>query len=144
MTVELREPSSTPVRSLSNAGQVVEDLNAGVAPHQRAIPAGPVHCGSQMAISAGPAYNSMKWVTVDPIWPEWACGCGFRMDIESVDPVSAVWIAALRRQSLEHELTIAQNTLELAFGKAVAAGVDPYALAEVAGIPAADVETLLQ
>ncbi|MCT9869788.1 hypothetical protein [Paenarthrobacter aurescens] len=133
MTVALREPGST-----SLAEQAVD-----VATEQ-VLPMGPVHCGSHMAISAGPTYDSMKWVSVEPVWPEWACGCGFRMDIDAVDPVSAVWIAALRRQSLEHELAIAQNTLELAFNKAVDAGIEPQALAEVAGVPAIEVETLLR
>ncbi|MEJ1116813.1 hypothetical protein WBN73_21130 [Paenarthrobacter sp. CCNWLY172] len=107
------------------------------------IPVGPVHCGAHMAISAGPSHDAMKWVSVEPIWPEWACGCGFRMDIDAIDPVSGVWIAALRRQSLQHELAISQNTLALAFRKAVDAGVNPQALAEVAGVPAAEIETLL-
>jgi len=132
MTVALREPSSTPV-----AENTVEVLT------EQVIPMGPVHCGSHMAISAGPSYDSMKWVSVEPIWPEWACGCGFRMDIDALDPVSAVWIAALRRQSLQHELAISQSTLALAFKKAVDAGVDPRALAEVAGVPAVEIETLL-
>ncbi|MFF2844667.1 hypothetical protein [Paenarthrobacter sp. NPDC057981] len=132
MTVSLREQSSAPV-----AETAVEVLTDQV------VPMGPVHCGSHMAISAGPAYDAMKWVSVEPIWPEWACGCGFRMDIDALDPVSAVWIAALRRQSLQHELAISQNTLTLAFKKAVDAGVNPSALAEVAGIPAAEIETLL-
>jgi hypothetical protein len=65
------------------------------------------------------------------------------MDIDAIDPVSGVWIAALRRQSLQHELAISQNTLALAFRKAVDAGVNPQALAEVAGVPAAEIETLL-
>jgi hypothetical protein len=86
----------------------------------------------------------MKWVSVEPVWPEWSCGCGFRMDIDAMDPMSGVWIAALRRQSLQHELAIAQNTLELAFNKAVDAGIEPRALAEVAGVPAADVDALLR
>jgi hypothetical protein len=66
------------------------------------------------------------------------------MDIDALDPVSGVWIAALRRQSLQHELAIAQNTLELTFKKAVDAGVDPRALADVTGVPAAEIESLLQ
>lgn len=133
MTVALSEPDST---------SVAEDTLDVVSEHT--ILLGPVHCGSHMAISAGPSYDSMKWVSVEPIWPEWACGCGFRMDIDALDPVSGVWIAALRRQSLQHELAIAQNTLELAFNKAVDAGIEPQALAEVAGVPVADVETLLR
>jgi|GEM_PF-1995653 len=133
MTVALREPSSTPVAE--NTVDIVTE---------QVIPKGPVHCGSHMAISAGPTYDSMQWVSVEPIWPEWACGCGFRMDIDALDPVSGVWIAALRSQSLQHELAIARNTLELAFKKAVDAGVDPYALAEVAGVPATEIDSLLQ
>ncbi|WP_159708950.1 hypothetical protein [Arthrobacter sp. 18067] len=124
MTVALQEPSSA----------LTEPVHAR----------GPVHCGSRMAISAGPAHDSMKWVSVEPIWPEWACSCGFRMDIDALDPVSGVWIAALRRQSLQHELAIAQNTLELAFKKAADAGIEPHALAEAAGVPAEDVESLLR
>ncbi|MCD4853054.1 hypothetical protein LN996_19730 [Arthrobacter sp. AK01] len=124
MTVALQEPSSALTETV----------------HAR----GPVHCGSRMAISASPTHDSMKWVSVEPIWPEWACGCGFRMDIDALDPVSGVWIAALRRQSLQHELAIAQNTLELAFKKAVDAGIEPHALAEAAGVPAGDVESLLR
>ncbi|TVU58010.1 hypothetical protein FQP90_22435 [Paenarthrobacter nitroguajacolicus] len=133
MTVALREPDSTPA-----AGSAVEALTDQV------IPLGPVHCGANMAISAGPTHDSMKWVSVEPIWPEWACGCGFRMDIDAVDPVSGVWIAALRRQSLQHELAIAQNTLQLAFKKAVQAGVEPRALADAAGVPSTDIESLLR
>ncbi|MGJ3192904.1 hypothetical protein [Paenarthrobacter sp. FR1] len=133
MTVALREPDSTPA-----AGSAVEALTDQV------IPLGPVHCGANMAISAGPTHDSMKWVSVEPIWPEWACGCGFRMDIDAVDPVSGVWIAALRRQSLQHELAIAQNTLQLAFKKAVQAGVEPHALADAAGVPSTDIESLLR
>jgi len=133
MTVALREPSSTPVAE--NTVDIVTE---------QAIPQGPVHCGSHMAISAGPSYDSMQWVSVEPIWPEWACGCGFRMDIDASDPVSGVWIAALRRQSLQHELAVAQNTLELTFKKAVDAGVDPRALADVTGVPATEIESLLQ
>ncbi|WP_416403818.1 hypothetical protein [Arthrobacter sp. LFS091] len=133
MTIVLREPSSTPV--VHDDVDVITD---------QVIPAGPVHCGSRMAISAGPAHDAMQWVSVEPIWPEWACGCGFRMDIDAIDPVSGVWIAALRRQSLQHELAISQNTLALAFKRAVDAGVDPVALAEVAGVPAAEIESLLQ
>ncbi|MDR6638442.1 hypothetical protein [Paenarthrobacter nitroguajacolicus] len=133
MTIALREPSSTPVAE-NDVDVITEQV----------IPAGPVHCGSRMAISAGPTFDSMQWVSVEPIWPEWACGCGFRMDIDAVDPVSGVWIAALRRQSLQHELAISQNTLALAFKKAVDAGVNPLALAEVAGVPAAEIEQLLQ
>src|SRR5690349_4656207 len=108
MTIVLREPSSTPV--VHDDVDVITD---------QVIPAGPVHCGSRMAISAGPAHDAMQWVSVEPIWPEWACGCGFRMDIDAIDPVSGVWIAALRRQSLQHELAISQNTLALAFKRAV-------------------------
>ncbi|BCW65030.1 hypothetical protein HAV21_12035 [Paenarthrobacter sp. MSM-2-10-13] len=133
MTVALREPSSKPV-----AENTVDTVT------EQTIPSGPVHCGSHMAISAGPSYDSMQWVAVEPIWPEWACGCGFRMDIDALDPVSGVWIAALRRQSLQHELAIAQNTLELAFKKAVDAGVDPRALAEVTGVPVTEVDLLLK
>ncbi|MBT2588250.1 hypothetical protein J7I86_20780 [Arthrobacter sp. ISL-95] len=133
MTVALRELSSTPVAE--NTVDIVSE---------QVIPQGPVHCGSHMAISAGPSYDSMQWVSVEPIWPEWACGCGFRMDVDALDPVSGVWIAALRRQSLQHELAIAQNTLELAFKKAVDAGVDPRALAEVTGVPATEIDSLLQ
>ncbi|MGO4433989.1 hypothetical protein AB4Y88_12030 [Paenarthrobacter sp. RAF9] len=133
MTIVLREPSSTPV--VHDDVDIITD---------QVIPAGPVHCGSRMAISAGPAHDAMQWVSVEPIWPEWACGCGFRMDIDAIDPVSGVWIAALRRQSLQHELAISQNTLALAFKRAVDAGVDPVALAEVAGVPAAEIESLLQ
>ncbi|MCF3138828.1 hypothetical protein LRQ04_06110 [Paenarthrobacter sp. AR 02] len=133
MTIVLREPSSTPV--VHDDVDVITD---------QVIPAGPVHCGSRMAISAGPAHDAMQWVSVEPICPEWACGCGFRMDIDAIDPVSGVWIAALRRQSLQHELAISQNTLALAFKRAVDAGVDPLALAEVAGVPAAEIESLLQ
>lgn len=133
MTIVLREPSSTPV--VHDDVDVITD---------QVIPAGPVHCGSRMAISSGPAHDAMQWVSVEPIWPEWACGCGFRMDIDAIDPVSGVWIAALRRQSLQHELAISQNTLALAFKRAVDAGVDPVALAEVAGVPAAEIESLLQ
>jgi len=133
MTIVLREPSSTPVAH--DDVDVITD---------QVLPAGPVHCGSRMAISAGPAHDAMQWVSVEPIWPEWACGCGFRMDIDAIDPVSGVWIAALRRQSLQHELAISQNTLALAFKRAVDAGVDPVALAEVAGVPAAEIESLLQ
>lgn len=134
MTVALRESSTTPVAE--NNGDLL-------APEQ-VIPSGPRHCGSAMAISAGPSHDAMQWVSVEPIWPEWACGCGFRMDIDAMDPVSGVWIAALRRQSLQRELAIAQNTLELAFNKAVDAGVDPRALAEAAGVPAAEIESLLR
>ncbi|SEJ82135.1 hypothetical protein SAMN04487917_1168 [Arthrobacter sp. yr096] len=133
MTVALREPDSTPVVETAVEGHT-----------DQVMPMGPMHCGANMAISAGPTYDSMKWVSVEPIWPEWACGCGFRMDIDAVDPVSGVWIAALRRQSLQHELAIAQNTLQLAFRKAVQAGAEPGALAEVAGVPSADIEALLR
>ena len=133
MTVALREPSSTPV-----AGNTVD-----LAP-ERVLPMGPVHCGSHMAISAGPGYDSMQWITVEPVWPEWACSCGFRMDIDALDPVSGVWVAALRRQSLQHELAISQNTLALAFKKAVDAGVEPRALADAAGLPVGEIESLLQ
>lgn len=133
MTVALREPSSTPVA----------EATVDVATEQ-GLPMGPVHCGSHMAISAGPAYDSMQWITVEPLWPEWACSCGFRMDIDALDPVSGVWVAALRRQSLERELSISRNTLALAFKKAVDAGVDPRALAEVAGLPVGEIESLLQ
>jgi len=66
------------------------------------------------------------------------------MDIDALDPVSGVWVAALRRQSLQHELAISQNTLALAFKKAVDAGVDPRALAEVAGLPVGEIESLFQ
>ena len=46
MTVSLREPSSAPV-----AETAVEVLTDQV------VPMGPVHCGSHMAISAGPAFD---------------------------------------------------------------------------------------
>ncbi|MFE4198690.1 hypothetical protein ACFRJ9_22810 [Paenarthrobacter sp. NPDC056912] len=133
MTVALRDPSSTPV-----AEYAVQD-----APEQ-VVPLGPMHCGSSMAISAGPSHDAMQWVSVDPIWPEWVCGCGFRMDIDAIDPVSGVWIAALRHQSLQRELAVARNTLELALTKAVAAGAEPRALAEASGVPAVEIESLLR
>ncbi|BCW47451.1 hypothetical protein StoSoilB5_46350 [Arthrobacter sp. StoSoilB5] len=133
MTVALSEPRSTPVAE-NTVDVAAEPL----------LPMGPVHCGSHMAISAGPAYDSMQWITVEPVWPEWSCSCGFRMDIDAMDPVSGVWLAALRRQSLQHELAISQNTLALAFKKAVDAGVDPRALAEAAGLPAGEIESFLQ
>ncbi|MEV7607782.1 hypothetical protein AB0N65_20305 [Paenarthrobacter sp. NPDC089322] len=113
-----------------------------IAAHEL-IPAGPVHCGANMAISAGPADDSMQWITVEPVWPEWACDCGFRMDMDALDPVSSVWLAAVRRQGLQRELAVAQGTLELAFRKAVESGVEPRELARMSGVPAREIEGLL-
>lgn len=129
---------------LETAGTALGTVDAGELAVVEKLATGPVHCGSNMAVSAGPAFESMQWVTVEPVWPEWACDCGFRMDMDAVDPVSSVWLAAVRRQSLQRELTVAQNTLELAFRKAVDAGVEPQELARLAGMPAHEAETLFR
>ncbi|MFK0005309.1 hypothetical protein [Paenarthrobacter sp. NPDC090522] len=139
MTVVVREhaPADEPLRGTDHVhhGDVCQDVS---------VLAGPTHCGSSMAISSGPGSASMQWTSVEPIWPEWACGCGFRMDIDAMDPVSSVWVAAQRWQSLEHELAIARNTFQLAFKKAVDSGLEREALARAIGVVPADVEALLQ
>lgn len=139
MTVVVREPAPAdePLRGAGHVhqGEVVQGVSAV---------AGPTHCGSSMAISSGPGSAAMQWTSVEPIWPEWSCGCGFRMDIDATDPVSAVWVAAQRWQSLEHELAVARNTFQLAFTKAVDSGLERDALARAAGVVPADVEALLQ
>ena len=139
MTVVVREPAPAD-EPLQGNGPV----HHGEVCRDGSVLAGPTHCGSTMAISSGPTTASMQWTSVEPIWPEWACGCGFRMDIDATDPVSSVWVAAQRWQSLEHELAIARNTFELAFKRATEAGLEREALAQAVGMVPADIEALLQ
>ncbi|WP_347108898.1 hypothetical protein AAHB33_18975 [Paenarthrobacter sp. S56] len=158
MTIAVREPSPAgePVPGVIpvHHGEVCPDSEESPqavlqvpasGPALSAIPVlpGPTHCGVGMAISSGATGASMQWTSVEPIWPEWACGCGFRMDIDARDPVSSVWIAAERWQSLEHELAVARNTFQLAFTKAVESGVERDALAKAVGVVPSDIENLL-
>lgn len=151
MTIAVRDqaPAGEPIPEAESVhhGEVCREIQmptqVSVLPTLPAL-AGPTHCGASMAISSGASGRSMQWTSVDPVWPEWACGCGFRMDIDALDPVSGVWIAAERWQSLQHELAVAQNTLQLAFSKAVESGVERETLARAVGIVPADIENLLK
>lgn len=139
MTVVVRDPAPADEPPFGELA-----VHHGEVCHGLSILAGPSHCGSSMAISSGPSSASMQWTSVEPIWPEWACGCGFRMDIDATDPVSSVWVAAQRWQSLEHELAVARSTFQLAFMKAVESGLEQDALARAVGVVPADVEALLK
>lgn len=148
MTIAVREPSPAgepiPGAESVHHGEVCRDIQVPAQVSVLPALAGPTHCGASMAISSGASGRPMQWTSVDPVWPEWACGCGFRMDIDALDPVSSVWIAAERWQSLQHELAVAQNTLQLAFTKAVESGVERETLARAVGVVPADIENLLK
>ncbi|MFP3580119.1 hypothetical protein SB659_11115 [Arthrobacter sp. SIMBA_036] len=144
MTVALREPSPTPV---------AEDPLPTVHSDAREN-FGPVHCGSRMRISEG-ALRSTTLVplksieTMDSVeaataaWPEWACACGFRMDVDISHPMSGLWMAALRCERLQHELALAKDMFELAYNRALAAGVEPFAPSQTAPVTVGKNETLV-
>ncbi|WP_284976231.1 hypothetical protein [Arthrobacter sp. efr-133-TYG-104] len=144
MTVALREPGPTPV-----AEDPLPTVNSDARENF-----GPVHCGSRMRITAGAlrstalvpleSIETMAAVEADAaVWPEWACACGFRMDVDVSHPMSGLWMAAFRCERLQYELALANDMFELAYNRALAAGVEPFAPSQTAAVPVGKIESLV-
>lgn len=110
-----------------------------------AVPAGtPIHCGTAMVMGAAPL-ESLLWAHVPSGLAEWTCRCGFRLDADiAADPLSAVRMAAARVESLQWELDAAQERFEKALRSAAELGAGHAALGLAAGLPAAELDELLQ
>ncbi|MDQ0030914.1 hypothetical protein [Arthrobacter bambusae] len=104
----------------------------------------PFHCGSAMALCLAGGTPPQTWISVEPEWPEWTCGCGLRVFAEISDLLGAVLTASARVQTLQLQLEAARAALDHAVHQAVGSGVEHEELALASGLNGPEIETLLQ
>ena len=104
----------------------------------------PSHCGSAMTLSLAGGTPPQTWISVEPEWPEWTCGCGLRIFAEIGDLLGAVLSASARVQTLELQMEAARAALEHAVHQARGSGVEYGELALASGLNGSKFETLLR
>jgi hypothetical protein len=103
----------------------------------------PFHCGSAMALCLAGGTPPQTWISVEPEWPEWTCGCGLRVFAEIGDLLGAVLTASARVQTLELQLEAARAALDHAVRQALGSGMEHGELALASGLNGSEIETLL-
>lgn len=103
----------------------------------------PFHCGSAMALCLAGGAPPQTWISVEPEWPEWTCGCGLRVSAEIGDLLGAVLTASARVQTLELQLDAARAALDHAVRQALGSGMERGELALASGLNGSEIETLL-
>lgn len=103
----------------------------------------PFHCGSAMALCLAGGTPPQTWISVEPEWPEWTCGCGLRVFAEISDLLGAVLTASARVQTLQLQMEAARAALDHAVHQALGSGVERGELALASGLNGSEIETLL-
>ncbi|MHA7198083.1 hypothetical protein [Arthrobacter alkaliphilus] len=96
-----------------------------------------------MALCLAGGTPPQTWISVEPEWPEWTCGCGLRVFAEIGDLLGAVLTASARVQTLQLQLEAARSALDHAVHQALGSGVERGELALASGLNGSEIETLL-
>ncbi|MDP9986404.1 MULTISPECIES: hypothetical protein [Arthrobacter] len=108
-----------------------------------ADPAAPFHCGTAMSSIPVPV-PSLSWASTELDSREWACACGFKMDVGiTADSMEAVRLESAMLESLQWEMDAAQERFENAVRAASRLGAAPEALGKAAGLAVEELQEIL-